>query len=156
MENLHTPLVRQYNLGVQWEFLPRWVLDVGFVGSSGINLADYNHNYNTALLASPSNPINGVTTNTVANANLRVPYLGFAASGFQGTGFDGISNYNSLQSDGRGMQLSRGVLDVRPRTPGAGRSTDVIGLRRRTANEASRSGAAVWPGRIPTGRSGSS
>jgi hypothetical protein len=67
-------------------------LEVGFVGSSGINLVDYNHNYNAAALASPSNPINGITTNTVANANLRVPYLGLAASGFQGTGFDGISN----------------------------------------------------------------
>ena len=108
VENIHTPLVRQYNLGVQWEFMRGWVLDVGFVGSSGINLADYNHNYNTALLASPSNPINGVTTNTVANANLRVPYLGFAASGFQGTAFDGISNYDSLQVTAR-KQLSHGV-----------------------------------------------
>ena len=107
-ENIHTPLVRQYNFGVQWEFVPTWVLDLGYVGSSGINLADYNHNYNTALLASPSNPINGVTTNTVSNANLRVPYLGFAASGFQGTGFDGISNYNSLQVTVR-KQLSHGV-----------------------------------------------
>ena len=105
---IHTPLVRQYNMGVQWEFVPTWVLDLGYVGSSGINLADYNHNYNTALLASPSNPINGVTTNTVQNANLRVPFLGFAASGFQGTGFDGISNYNSLQATVR-KQFSHGV-----------------------------------------------
>ncbi len=108
VENLHTPLVRQYNLSVQWEFVPSWVLELGFVGSSGINLADYNHNYNTAQLASPSNPINGVTTNTVQNANLRVPYLGFAASGFQGTGFDGISNYNSLQATVR-KTLAHGV-----------------------------------------------
>jgi len=107
-QTLHTPLVRQYNIGAQWEFMRGWVLDVGFVGSSGINLADYNHNYNTAMLASPSNPINGVTTNTVANANLRVPYLGFAASGFQGTAFDGISNYDSLQVTAR-KQLSHGV-----------------------------------------------
>jgi hypothetical protein len=107
-ENIHTPLVRQYNLTVQWEFLRNWVLDVGFVGSSGINLADYNHNYNGAGLASAANPINGVTTNLVSNANLRVPYLGFAASGFQGTGFDGISNYNSLQATVR-KQFSHGV-----------------------------------------------
>jgi hypothetical protein len=107
-ENIHTPLVRQYNLTVQWEFLKNWVLDVGFVGSSGINLADYNHNYNTASLASPTNPINGQTTNTIQNVNLRVPYLGFAASGFQGTGFDGISNYNSLQATVR-KRLSHGV-----------------------------------------------
>ncbi|HTA41953.1 MAG TPA: carboxypeptidase-like regulatory domain-containing protein [Bryobacteraceae bacterium] len=107
-ESIHTPLVRQYNLNVQYEFVPKWVLELGFVGSSGINLVDYNHNYNAALLASPTNPINGITTNTVANANLRVPYLGFAASGFQGTGFDGISNYNSLQATVR-KTLSHGV-----------------------------------------------
>jgi hypothetical protein len=107
-ENIHTPLVRQYNLTVQWEFLRNWVLDAGFVGSSGINLADYNHNYNAALLASPSNPVNGITTNTVQNVNLRVPYLGYAASGLQGTGFDGISNYNSLQTTVR-KRMSHGV-----------------------------------------------
>jgi hypothetical protein len=107
-ESIHTPLVRQYNLGAQWEFVHNWVLDAGFVGSSGINLADYNHNYNTAMLASPTNPVNGITTNTLANVNLRVPYLGFAASGFQGTGFDGISNYNSLQATVR-HTLSHGV-----------------------------------------------
>jgi hypothetical protein len=107
-EDIHTPLVRQYNLTVQWEFVKNWVLDVGYVGSSGINLADYNHNYNTAGLASATNPINGITTNTVQNVNLRVPYLGFAASGFQGTGFDGISNYNSLQATVR-RRLSHGL-----------------------------------------------
>ena len=107
-EVIHTPLVRQYNLGVQWEFLRNWILDAGFVGSSGINLADYNHNYNTALLASATNPVNGQTTNTLANVNLRVPFLGFAASGLQGTGFDGISNYNSLQATVR-RRMSHGV-----------------------------------------------
>ncbi len=108
VENIHTPLVRQYNLSTQWEFMRNWVLEVGFVGSSGINLADYNHNYNTAALASPTHPINGQTTNTIQNVNLRVPYLGFAASGFQGTGFDGISNYNSLQATVR-KRISHGV-----------------------------------------------
>ena len=88
VENIHTPLVRQYNLTVQWEFLRNWTLEAGYVG--------------------PSNPINGITTNTVQNVNLRVPYLGFAASGFQGTGFDGISNYNSLQATVR-KRVGHGV-----------------------------------------------
>ena len=96
-EELHTPVIRQYNMTLQYEFAPRWVLDVGYVGSSGINLVDFSHNYNTAQLASPSNPINGQTTNTTANVLLRTPYLGYQASGLQGTAFDGISNYNSLQ-----------------------------------------------------------
>jgi carboxypeptidase family protein len=93
----HTPLVRQYNLNVQYQFLPSWILEAGYVGSSGINLEDFSHNYNTAQLASAAHPINGVTTNTVANTGYRVPYLGFAPTGLLGTGYDLISNYNSLQ-----------------------------------------------------------
>lgn len=96
-EVLHTPLVRQYNFGVQYEFAKRWVLEVGYVGSSGINLLDEYHNNNTPMLASPSNPIRGVTTNTVENIAYRVPYLGYQPVGVRGTGFDGSSNYNSLQ-----------------------------------------------------------
>ncbi len=106
-EILHTPMTRQYNLNVQYEFAPTWVLELGFVGSSGINQTDYNHNYNSALLASATNPINGLTTSTVQNVALRVPYLGYQPAGLQGTGFDGIYNYNSLQATVR-KQFSHG------------------------------------------------
>jgi hypothetical protein len=104
----HTPTVRQYNLTFQYEFAPRWVLEGGFVGSNGINLTDYNHDaYNTAYLASPSAPINGITTNTVANAALRVPYLGWQPTGLQGTAYDLKESYNSLQTTVR-KQFSHG------------------------------------------------
>ena len=106
-EIIHTPLVRQYNINFQYEIAPRTVLEAGYVGSSGINLTDYNHNYNTATIASPSNPINGLTTTTAANVNLRTPYLGFATNGLQGTAYDGASNYNSLQVTLR-KQMSHG------------------------------------------------
>ncbi|HTA44321.1 MAG TPA: carboxypeptidase-like regulatory domain-containing protein [Bryobacteraceae bacterium] len=96
-EVLHTPMVRQYNFGIQYEFARRWVLEVGYVGSSGINLLDEYHNNNTPMLASPSNPIRGQTTNTIENIAYRVPYLGYQPVGVRGTGFDGSSNYNSLQ-----------------------------------------------------------
>jgi hypothetical protein len=72
-------------------------LELGFVGSSGINQADYNHNYNTALIASASNPVNRLTTTTTTNVAARVNYLGDDPAGLQGTGYDGIYNYNSLQ-----------------------------------------------------------
>jgi len=104
----HVPLIRQYNLNVQYEFAPSWVLEVGYVGSSGINLLDYNHNVNTAGLASASNPINGFTTTTVANVAFRVPYVGYAPAGLQATSYDGISDYNSLQITVR-KQLSHGL-----------------------------------------------
>jgi hypothetical protein len=104
---VHTPLSRQYNLGIQYQFAPQWVLELGFVGSSGINQADYNHNYNTALLASANNPVNGLTTTTTANVAARVPYLGYDPAGLQGTGYDGIYNYDSLQVTVR-KQFSHG------------------------------------------------
>jgi Carboxypeptidase regulatory-like domain len=108
-EVLHTPLVRQYNLGIQYEFARGWVLEAGYVGSSGINLLDEYHNNNTPYLASPSNPINGVTTNSVENILYRVPYLGYQSVGVRGTGFDGTNNYNSLQVTVR-KQLSHGLV----------------------------------------------
>jgi hypothetical protein len=105
----HTPLVRQYNFNIQYQFAPTWILEVGYVGSSGINLTDYNHNYNPAQLASSSHPVNGITTNTLANVEFRVPYVGYQAVGLQGTAYDLISNYNSLQTTLR-KQFSHGFL----------------------------------------------
>jgi hypothetical protein len=107
--DVHAPLVRSYNLNVQYEFAPKWLLEVGYVGSSGINLLDEYHNYNTAELASPTHPVNGLTTSTLANLNLRVPYLGYSPVGLQGTAFDGMSNYNSLQVTLR-KQFSHGLM----------------------------------------------
>ena len=106
---LHTPLTRQYNVNVQYEFAPSWVLEAGYVGSSSNNLLDQYHDVNVPLLAGPSNPINGITVNTVANAALRVPYLGYTPPGVDESAFDGISNYNSLQVTLR-KQLTHGLL----------------------------------------------
>src|SRR5207249_1559780 len=97
-DRIQTPLIRQYNLGIQWEFVPAYLLEVAYVGSSGINIGDYNHVVNIAKLASPSNPINGITTNTVQNAIARVPFLGFLANGLQQNGFNGVYKYDSLQT----------------------------------------------------------
>ena len=106
---LHTPLTRQYNINLQYEFVHNWILEAGYVGSSSLNLLDQYHSVNTPLIASPSNPINGITVNTVDNAALRVPYLGYTPPGVDETAFDGISNYNSLQVTLR-KQFSHGFL----------------------------------------------
>ena len=106
-DHVQTPLVRQYNLGIQYEFLRNYVLEVAYVGSSGINIGDYSHVVNMARLASPTNPINGITTNTVQNAIARVPYLGFTPIGLQQNAFDAVYNYNSMQTTVR-KNFSRG------------------------------------------------
>jgi hypothetical protein len=92
-----TPLMRQYNLTLGYEFARNWVLEAGYVGSSGINLINEYHNKNTARLATAANPINGQTANTLANRGLRVPYIGYQTEGLKGTEFNASSNYNSLQ-----------------------------------------------------------
>jgi len=97
-DQIHTPLIRQYNLGIQYEPIRSYMVEVAYVGSSGINVANYNHVINTPQLASPSNPVNGITVNSPANAAARVPYLGFLPNGFQQNAFDGVYNYNSLQT----------------------------------------------------------
>ncbi|MGB7845811.1 MAG: TonB-dependent receptor [Candidatus Acidiferrum sp.] len=106
-ENYDSPMVQQYNLETQYEFLPRTVLEVGYVGSRGTRLAS-SRLTNTALLASPTDPVNGITTNTVANAGLRVPILGFAPNGLTSIESYGFSMYNGLQVTVR-RQLSHGI-----------------------------------------------
>ncbi len=110
-----TPLTYEWNMNVQYEFAPRWVLELGYVGSRSIHQAPDNfvnsvleHEINEAQLASPAAPVNGITSNTTSNASLRVPYLGFAPAGLgdDEAAFD--SKYNALQATVR-KQLSRGL-----------------------------------------------
>ena len=118
------PLTYEWNLNTQYEFLPSWVLEVGYVGSHGIHqvspgavsgpTADGTsiaNPWNVAQLAGVGAPcascaVTGVTTNTNGNAILRVPNLGINANATQ---LQTNSNYkfNSLQVTLR-KQFSKG------------------------------------------------
>ena len=90
------PYVQHYSLNVQYEFKPNYLWEIGFVGTKGTHLIG-NPNVNQALLASSENPVHGVTTNTIQNMALRVPYQGLSSRAAQYTGgFDSI--YRSLQT----------------------------------------------------------
>jgi hypothetical protein len=90
-EFLGTPLIQEYNLDLQYEFLRGWVADIGYVGTHGTHLYDWARDVNIANLVAgapneptdaqnlamvrpvssfpfndPGNP-NPVTTNTVGN-----------------------------------------------------------------------------------------
>jgi Carboxypeptidase regulatory-like domain len=142
-ESVHAPLSRQFNLGLQYQLGQRWVVEVGYVGSSGINQANYNHNINLAQLASPSNPINGQTTNTVANAPYRVPYLGYQPIGLQATAYDAIYNYNSLQITAR-KQLSQGFT-MQAAYTWSKDLTNLSGNGQTNVNDANRTGTQYGP-----------
>ncbi|MBV9505548.1 MAG: TonB-dependent receptor [Acidobacteriia bacterium] len=103
-----TPLVYSWNFNAQYQIGQNWVAEVGYVGSEGIHQPETLHLVNEAGLASPSNPINGITSNTVTNALLRVPYLGFSPTGVQWAMTDGTYRFNSLQATLR-KQFSYGL-----------------------------------------------
>jgi hypothetical protein len=116
-ENYLTPLVYEWNLNTQYEFLPSWVLELGYVGSRGIHQPIASTQLiNQAQLVSASNPLCGtqngtttcITTNTVGNASLRVPYLGFAPGGLIDATTQGDDKFNSFQATVR-KQLSHGL-----------------------------------------------
>jgi hypothetical protein len=108
IDNFLTPLVYSWNVNFQYQLASRWMVEAAYVGSHGIHQPSTLHIINGANLASASDPINGITANTVANARLRVPYLGFSPTGLQYADTVGAYKYNSLQFTLR-KQLSAGL-----------------------------------------------
>jgi hypothetical protein len=84
-------------LNVEQELGHNLALQVGYVGSKGTHLLRYRE-ANQANLASVDVPINGITTNTIANANQRVPILGMPPNGVLEMETNGSSWYNALQA----------------------------------------------------------
>ena len=108
VDNLITPLIYSYNLNVQYQLAKSWMVEAGYVGSRGIHQPNTLHILNGALIASPTNPINGITVSSGANTRLRVPYLGFSPTGLQGADNQGDIKFNSFQFTLR-KQLSYGL-----------------------------------------------
>jgi len=117
---MRTPKIQQYNLDVQYEFAHGWVADIGYVGTHGIHLYDWNRDPNVAyLIAGAPNPPtdlvdqllerpagsfpindNGnmrVVANTSSNYLGRVAYLGVNPGNLQQVETDGDHLYNALQ-----------------------------------------------------------
>ncbi len=94
--NVQPPMVQTYNVQLQTKLTNSLVLEVGYVGQRGLHLLEA-LSQNQALLASPEDPIRGLTTNTLANLSQRVPVLGLTPSGAQYTQSEGQSWYNGLE-----------------------------------------------------------
>jgi hypothetical protein len=100
-------MVQQFSLNTQAELVPGWLLEVGYVGSRGIHLQRF-RSLDQALDASPAHPINGQTSNTLANVALRVPIPGFRPDGLREMESEGSSWYNGLEVS-LAKRLSRGL-----------------------------------------------
>ena len=90
------PYMEEYNLNLQYSPAHDFLAEVGYVGTRRLHVAG-TVEFNQAQLASPSQPINGVTSNTAANVAQRVPFAGISPQSlFNATRY--IANFNSLQA----------------------------------------------------------
>jgi hypothetical protein len=87
--------IQHYGLEIQYQ-RSNCLVSLAYAGARGTHLAVSRGN-NQPALASPANPVNGLTTNSVANAAERVPFLGVAPLVFR-VESSGTSDYNSLQA----------------------------------------------------------
>jgi hypothetical protein len=120
------PRSHQWSLNVQHELTAGFMMEAAYVGKRSERI-EKTRSINQPQLASPTTPINGETTNTLANARLRVPVIGFAPSGLSMRENYGFATYHSMQVNllkrmSHGVQLqgaytwSKAMTDV----PGAG------------------------------------
>jgi hypothetical protein len=130
----HLPKLQQWNLNVRYAISGNFSFDVGYVGSYANNLFLF-YGYNQPMLATPGHPVNCglpataaalgvtpsvfstlgvdptsgcVTTNTSANAYLRVPIVGEAPTGLLAHQYLGASWYHSMQATFR-QQVAHGL-----------------------------------------------
>ena len=89
-------MTQQYSMNLQTELGHNYLLEIGYVGSRATHLVE-GVLADQAGWATPSNPIRGQTTNTLANLSLRVPVQGFEPSELDALQTSGSSWYNALQ-----------------------------------------------------------
>jgi hypothetical protein len=94
--NMSSPYLHQYTASMQWKASRDLLVEVGYVGTKGVKLPGQQL-ISEAQLASPTNPINGITTNTTANIDERVPFLGMTTAGLTYLYDNEDSRYNALQ-----------------------------------------------------------
>jgi hypothetical protein len=96
-QNFRPPILQRYSLNLQTELARDLVWEVGYVGSRGTHLVRQ-RSINQAGLASPTNPIRGVTINTADPDNIaqRAPLIGWTTSNTTQIESEGSSWYNGL------------------------------------------------------------
>ena len=77
-QNYRPPITQQYSLGLQAEVARNLLLEAEYFGARSTDVIR-TRGLNQALSASPSDPVRGQTSNTLANLNDRLPFLGFAS-----------------------------------------------------------------------------
>ena len=95
-QSFQPSIIQEYSQSLQVELAKDFALEIGYNGTRGTKL-EVERAFNQAALTSAAAPIRpGVTTNTVANVQQRVPFEGFSAPGAFQIETSGASWYNAL------------------------------------------------------------
>jgi hypothetical protein len=89
-------MTQEYNLNLQYAPSNNWLLQVGYVGAQSMHRSGQAE-FDQALLAGPSNPVNGEITNSINNVTARLPYQGISEGSLY-TDSIFVANYNALQA----------------------------------------------------------
>jgi hypothetical protein len=95
--DVQPPTFHRYNFDLETRLTQALTVDLGYVGARGRHLLTQVY-VDQAGLASASSPINGMTTNTLANLPFREPLPGFTVTNLSQFESIGSSLYNSLQA----------------------------------------------------------
>ena len=114
------------------------------LGARGTHLQRF-RSLNQALDASPSHPINGVTSNTLANIGLRVPIPGVRPDSLREMESEGSSWYNGLETS-LTMRLGHGLQFLASYTFSKTLDTDGADINSTSANNALTLGDQNSPG----------
>lgn len=104
-------MTQEYNLNLQYGLSENWLLQAAYVGSQSQHRSGQ-WEFDQALLASPANPVNGETSNSIDNVTRRLPYQGISSNSLY-TDSLFVGNYNALQLSLRrrlqhGLELQAG------------------------------------------------
>jgi hypothetical protein len=94
--NFQPAALQVYSTNLQVQLANNYLLEVGYLGSRGTKIYE-TVAINQALSASTTSPVNGQTSNTLANISQRVPYGGFTPDGIFYVESGGSSWYNDLE-----------------------------------------------------------
>jgi hypothetical protein len=95
-----TPYSHQYNMNIQWEFIRNYLLEVGYVGTNGVNLLTRREINPASLLQSGVNNAGNTNPRRFFNQNnpLNAAFGGAVFSNITNQETSAHSSYNSLQA----------------------------------------------------------
>ena len=94
-----TPYSHQYNMNIQWEFMKNYMLEVGYVGTSGVNLLTRREINPASILPGFDNDGSDTDARRIFNQGhpLADDFFGAVFSNITNQETSANSNYNSLQ-----------------------------------------------------------